>query len=139
MAKTYQPPFTQNAKIGLATIAAANTARDGSGTIVTAFTAGADDAYVKRIIFIPAQASAAAIGAKVFCVFLSNDGGTTWFFANEVAIVTSTPSTTAIAIKAVISFPDGFVLPANWVIGVTQTIYAGAQDRTSVIVEGSDY
>jgi hypothetical protein len=70
---------------------------------------------------------------------LSNDGGTTWFFANEINIVTSTPSTTAIAIKAVISFPDGFVLPANWVIGVTQTIYAGVQDRTSVIVEGSDY
>jgi hypothetical protein len=139
MAKTFTPPFTQNANIGYATISAANTARDGSGAIVTAFTAGANDSYVKRISFTPAQLAAAAIGAKVFCVFLSDDAGTSWHFYDEVAIATSTPSTTAIGTGAVISFPDGLVLPATWLIGVTQTIYATAADRTDVVVEGSDY
>lgn len=139
MAKTYTPPFTQTANLGLATIAAANTARDGSGTIVTALTAGADDAYVKRVTFIPAQATAAAIGAKVFCVFVSQDSGSTWSFVNEVALATSTPSTTAVAIKATISFPDGLVLEAGDLLGVTQTVYAGVEDRTSVVVEASDY
>lgn len=139
MAKTFTPPFTQDANIGYATIAAANTARDGSGSVVTIFTAGADDAFVKRVTFIPAQATAAAVGAKVFCLFISPDSGTTWYFFNEIALATSTPSTTAVATKAVISFPDGLVLENGYLLGATQTVYAGVQDRTSVIVEGSDY
>jgi len=137
MAKTFTPPFTQTANVAVNTIAAANTARDGSGSIVDVYTAGADGSFVKRITFIPAQATAAAIGAKVFCVFIKRSG--TYYFYNEISIATSTPSTTAIATKAVISFPDGLVLNASDVIGVTQTVYAGVQDRTSVVIEGSDY
>ena len=139
MAKTFYPPFTQDPNIGLATLTSANTARDGSGAITTIFTAGADDSYVKRVTFIPAQATGAAVGAKVFCLFISPDSGTTWYFYNEVALTTSTPSTTAIAIKAIMSFPDGLVLENGYLLGATQTVYAGVQDRTSVIVEGSDY
>lgn len=139
MAKTFTPPFTQNANIGLAAIAAANTARDGSGTIVTAFTAGADGSFIKRIRFIPAQASAAAVGAKVFCIFISADAGATWTLYREIAILTSTPSTTVSATTGETSFTEGLVLEAAQLIGVTQTVYAGVQDRTAVVVEGSDY
>ena len=60
MALTYQPPFTQIPNIGVQTLSAANAARDGSGTIPTGFTAGSDGSFVKRIKFIPAQATAAA-------------------------------------------------------------------------------
>ena len=139
MALTFNPPFTQIPNVGCVALAAANTARDGSGTIATAFTAGADGAYIKKIRFTPAQATAAAIGAKVFCVFYSSDAGTTWNFLQEIAIATSTPSNTAVGTSAIIAFPDGLVIPANTLIGVTQTVYAGAQDRTQVIVEGSNY
>ena len=75
----------------------------------------------------------------MFCVFYSSDSGTTWNFLQEIAIATSTPSNTAVGTSAIIAFPDGLVIPANTLIGVTQTIYAGAQDRTQVIVEGSNY
>jgi len=141
MAKTFTPPYTQNPKISPVVIAAANTARDGSGSIVDAFTAGSEGSYVKKIRYIPAQASAGATSAKVFCAFYSVDGGTTWNFLSEIASPTSTPSTTAVALASTqtISFVDGFVLPPSGKIGVTQTVYAGVQDRTQVTVEASDY
>lgn len=141
MALTYQPPFTQIPEIGLATLVAANTARDGSGTITTVFTAGTDGALIKRIKFIPAQATAAAVGAKVCCVFISKDAGTTWHFYQEVAMATSTPSTTvaAVASTQTINFPDGLVIDPNVQIGATITVYAGVQDRTQVILESGQY
>ncbi len=139
MANTFTPPFTQVPKIGIAALAAANTARDGSGTVVTAFTAGSNGAYVKRVSFTPAMAAVAAISAKVFGIFISIDAGATWQYYKEVSIVTSTTSNSAIAVGAIVSFPDGLVLPAAALIGVIQTVYAGVQDRTQVVVEGSDY
>lgn len=141
MALTYQPPFTQVPNIGRVALAAANTARDGSGTVATAFTAGSDGAFVKKIRFTPAQATAAATAAKVYCVFLSFDAGTTWHFLIESTGPTVTPSTTATgeAGTKVLTFTDGLVLPNGALVGVTQTVYGGAQDRTQVIVEGSNY
>jgi len=139
MALTYQPPFTQIPNVQLAAITAANTARDGSGSVVTVFTAGSDGSFVKRVTFTPAQATAAAVGAKVFNLFISGDAGATWFLYRESAVATSTPSTTAVAIPTVVTFFDGLVLEAGMLLGVTQTVYAGVQDRTSVVVEGSDY
>lgn len=141
MALTYQPPFTQIPNVGFASLTAANAARDGSGSITTAFTAGSDGAFIKRIKFIPAQATAAATTAKVACVFISTNAGSTWTFYAEVALPTVTPSGTAtgeVGTK-IFSFPDGLVIPNAALIGVTITVYSGVQDRTSVIVEGSNY
>lgn len=141
MALTYQPPFTQVPNVGVVTLTAANAARDGSGTVSTAFTAGADGAFVKRIKFIPAQTAAAATTAKVACVFLSFNGGTNWHFYDEVALPTVTPSGTATGLTGtkIFPFPDGLVLPAGALVGVTITAYTGVQDRTQVTVEGSNY
>jgi len=141
MAKEFRPPYVQDAKLGQAVLTGANTARDGSGTITELCTIGADDGYVKKVRFIPAQASAAATTAKVFLLFYSLDSGTTWHFFEEVASPTSTPSNTAVAAAStkVIAFPDGFVPPAGTKLGCAQTVYAGVQDRTQVTIEYSDY
>jgi|SRR5689334_22316130 len=141
MALTYQPPFTQIPNIGVQTLSAANAARDGSGTIPTGFTSGSDGSFVKRIKFIPAQATAAATTAKVACVFLSFNAGSTWQFYAEVALPTVTPSGTATGETGtkIFPFPDGLVLPAAALVGVTITAYSGVQDRTQVIIEGSNY
>jgi hypothetical protein len=139
MAVTSTPIFTQTPKLGLAAIAAANTAIDGSGTIVTAFTAGANGSYVKKITFTSSQATAAAYGAKVFRVWVSTDGGTTWTLRAESATAAVTASTTVVGATVTVSFPDALVIDALAKIGVTQSVYAGVQDRTAVVTEGADY
>lgn len=139
MAVTNTPIFTQTPKLGLAAIAAANTAIDGSGTIVTAYTAGANGAYIKRVIFTSSQATAAAYAAKVFRMWISTDAGTTYTLRAESATAAVTASTTAVGATVTISFPDGLVIDALAKIGVTQSVYAGVQDRTAVVVEGADY
>lgn len=44
------PQFTSTPNLGYASVSTANTARDGSGTIVDAFTAGASGARVERVV-----------------------------------------------------------------------------------------
>lgn len=139
MAVTHQPIFTQTPKVGLVALAAANTARDGSGTIATAYTAGSNGAYIKRVVFTSAQATAAASSAMVGRVWVSIDAGATWSLKQEVAITPVTASATAIGATATISFTDGLQIPASALIGATISVYAGVQDRMQVVTEGGDY
>lgn len=44
------PAFATTPKIGIAVVSAANTARDGSGTIATVFTAGSSGSVIHRIV-----------------------------------------------------------------------------------------
>ena len=139
MALTYKPPFTQTPKVGTAVLAAANTARDGSGSIVTGYTAGPNGAYIKRVTFISSQAAVAASSAMVGRVFTSIDAGVTWQLRSEVALPTITSSNTVIGQSQVITFADGLVIPASALVGCTISVFAGAQDRFIGYVEGGDY
>jgi hypothetical protein len=139
MALTYTPPFTQTPKIEAVVLTAANTARDGSGTVPTAATIGADGGYVKRVTFIQSNAAAGAGAAKVALLLYSTDGGTTWHFFRELAIATATNSSTAVGQIAIFSFPDGWVLPANAKVGAAITVRGSAVDDTTVTVEYSNY
>jgi hypothetical protein len=138
MAVTHQAIFIQTPKQGAAVIAAANTARDGSGTIVTVCTIGSNGGKVKKVKFNSAQASAAANSAMVGIVWYSLDGGTTWHKKTELLISAQTASVTATAGFAEEEFED-FPCDASLKIGVTQTVYAGVQDRMNVTVDYGDY
>lgn len=139
MAFTYKPPFTQTPKLGDGILAAANTARDGSGSIVTSYTAGTNGAYIKKASFISSQASAAASSAMVGRLWTSIDGGSTWQLRAEVALPTITASNTVIGQSQTITFSDGLVIPASALVGATISVYAGVQDRFNCFVEGGDY
>lgn len=139
MAVTHTPIFVQTPKIGKAAIAAANTARDGSGTIVSAYTAGANGGYIKKIVFTSSQASAAANSLMVCRVWISVDAGTSWTLRAEVVMSAVTASNTVIGSSQTINFSDGLVIDPLAIVGVTQSIYAGVQDRMAVVVEGADY
>lgn len=45
-----EPQFANTPQLGYASVSTANTNRDGTGTIVDAFTAGSDGALVKRVV-----------------------------------------------------------------------------------------
>jgi len=123
-------------------IKTANTAMDGTGTVSTIFTAGADGGRVERI---RAKANGTNV-ATVLRVFINN-GGNNEVEANNILYAEKTiAATTVSAVAALLtnelpdtvdptSFP--IVLPAGYKINVTigTTIVSGLQ----VMAIGSSY
>ncbi len=137
MAKTFNMPFVQTMKTAWANIAAANTAKDGTGTVVTLMTAGAEGSKVDKITVRP-------LGTNVATVlrFFINNGSTNATAANNTLIHEVTlPATTVSEVAALTGYDitvpgdDGkYVvpipyLPAGYKINMTlgTAISAGVQ------------
>lgn len=139
MAANTTPIHLLTPNVSSCTIAAANTARDGSGTLVTLFTAGADGSRVERIVFISAQATAATNSAMIWRVFITDTSGANPRLWREVASAATAASNTVVGSTQEIYLPGGLALASGQIIKVTQSVYAGAQDQTHVFAEGGNY
>jgi hypothetical protein len=139
MSANVQPIFTLIPEAVTANIAAANTARDGSGTLVSLFTAGTNGSRIDFITFTSAQATPAASALRVCRVFLTNTSGANPRLISEVALAAVTASNTAIGATATITFTNGLVIASGQQIRVTQSVYGSAADATDVIARGGDY
>lgn len=139
MAANTTPIFLRQGNFTPARIAAANTASDGSGSLVTLVTAATDGTRVDGVRFINSQVTAAAAGAKVFRIFLSNTGGTNHRLIGEVAAAATTRSATAIGQTAAYTFDQPIIMLSGQVMSVIQSVYAGAQDQTDAIAYAGDY
>jgi len=133
------PIFTLTPNATTCTIAAANTARDGSGSLVTAFTAGSNGSRVDFITFTSSQTTAAASSARVQRVYLTDTAGLNPRLISEVAMSAVTASSTVIGAVQTITFTNGLVIASGQIIKVSQSVYASAADNTDVIVRGGDY
>jgi hypothetical protein len=94
----------------------ANTAMDGTGTVLTVFTAGANGSYVQRLVVRAAGTNI----ASVLRVFINN-GSTNATVANNILIGEITlPATTSSLVAALqpIELPLNFALPAGYKINV---------------------
>lgn len=110
MAANTQPIFPKTPNVSWGNIAAANTAKDGSGTVVTVFTAGADGARVDAVKIRPLGTNV----TTVLRIFLNNGSpnstpGNNSLF-HEVTLPSSTLSEVAAQTDTVLSF-DGLALP----------------------------
>ena len=140
MAQNTIPVFALPNTIGMARTSAANTARDGSGTLVTLFTSGANGSRIDKVVVTSAQATAAASSAMVGRLFVTDAAGANPRMLAEVAILTATPSTTVVGATSTITFPGGLILVAGQVVSCTQSVYAGAQDQMDwVVQQGGGY
>lgn len=108
-----QPAYATLPRIGFVALSAANTNRDGSGTLETVITAASEGTRIERIIV---QATAATTAGQVR-LFL-HDGTNARLF-REVAIAAATPSATVQAVNAEVSAGPYFVLPSGWSIRAT--------------------
>lgn len=113
----------------------ANTAVDGTGTVLTVFTAGTNGSYVQRIRFRAAGTNVATVG-RVFI----NNGSTNATIANntfwdEITLAATTAN--AAAALQTYELPLNFALPAGYKLNVTlgTTVAAGYV----VTVIGGDY
>lgn len=139
MAANTNPIFTLTPNIGRQRLAAANTARDGSGTTPTAFTPGTNGSRVDSITWTSAQATAAASSAMVGRVFITDNAGANNRLIAEIAIPTLTPSTTVIGATVTYYWPGGLDLVSGQLLTICQSIFAGVQDQMDVITRGGDY
>lgn len=133
------PIFVLTPNVGFARIAAANTARDGSGSNVTLCTAGANGTRVDYIEAWSAQATAAASGLKVLRFYLSDAAGANPRLIREVLLPALTPSTTVIGPTVTVTFTNGLLMKSGQILYVTQSVYAGVADQTDVRAQAADY
>ena len=103
----------------------ANTAMDGTGTVLTVFTAGANGSYVKKLVVKHAGTNI----ATVLRVFINN-GSTNATVANNILIEEfslAASTANAAAALAKIEIPLNLPLPAGYKINVVvgTTVSAG--------------
>lgn len=122
------PIYTRVPQIswGPTVLTAANTAKDGTGTVLTAFTADATNGgYVQKIRFRPVGSNVATV-ARVFI----NNGATNATPANNILFDEITLSATTLSEVAALQnyeLPLNFALPPGYKINVTigTTVAAG--------------
>ena len=139
MTANINPVFGLTPNNGRARLTAANTASDGSGTLVTLFTAGSNGSIVDRIRYMNSQATAALSSAMVIRVFETDNAGANPRLILEFPVAAATRSTTAIGAGNYIDIPGGKKLVASALLKVIQSVYAGAQDQMDITAEGWDY
>lgn len=139
MAANTSPIFTLTGNFTPARIAAANTASDGSGALVTVVTAGTDGSRVDGVRFRNSQASAALSSAMVFRIFLSDTGGANYRLVGEVAVTAATRSTTAVGATAIFTFDQPIIMQSGQIMAVCQSVYAGVQDQNDAVAYAGNY
>lgn len=145
MAKTFQVPFPQVQNVSWGNVATANTAKDGTGTVVTVFTAGANGSKIDAI-------HVRALGTNIATAlrfFINNGSSNATPANNTLAHEITAPATTLSEVAALADLDVTITenstetvcpikyLPPGYKINATvgTTIAAGLQ----ITVFGADY
>ena len=128
MAVTDTPVFAQTPIVAVGqTITTANTAKDGTGTVVTAYTAGSNGSLVGGVRFRAKGTNTASVAR----IFVNNGSDPTNAANNTLFDEVTLPATTLseVAATAPVEWapPQRFVLPSGYRITVTigTTVAAG--------------
>jgi|SRR3990167_9407524 len=96
------PIFAATPKVGQVQATAANTARDGTGTLATVYTGASSGSLIYKICITAAGTTTAG----VVRLFLTNTSGTSPILFDEIIVPAITPSTTVRVFEYVILFPQ---------------------------------
>lgn len=99
--------YASTVRAAAAQVSVANTARNGTGAIVTVFTAGANGSRIDDIS-IDAIATTTAGVVRLFI----NDGTTSYLF-QEILVTATTPSTT-VAVWNTTLLNQAIIIPSGW-------------------------
>jgi hypothetical protein len=138
MATTAQ--FIGSPRSAAATISTANTAFDGTGTIVTVFTAGAAGARIERVVIEATATSTAGLVNLFFSTDSAANTAANTHLYDNTPIAAVTPSATVAPASAVRSNETA---PQLWplILGPGQTLRASTTVANSLRVTavGGDY
>lgn len=135
MAANTKPIYPLTPVIGMGTIAAANTAKDGTGTVVTLFTAGVDGGRVDKIKISPTGTSV----QTVLRVFLNNGltnatpANNTLYMERTIPAYTLSETTEQLDIAVQLDV----ALPAGWKVNCT--IGTTVESALALTCEGGNY
>lgn len=131
MAANVNPIFPDTPKIGMGALSVANTARDGTGTLVDIITGATDGTRVHRITIKASGTTTAGI----VMLFIYN--GTNTRLWREIAVTAATPSTTVSSFEytLTLSGEDALILPSTYVLRAAPQ----KAETFNVIAEGGDY
>lgn len=132
MAANTSPIFVLTPKAPAVRFATANTARDGTGTLGTLFTAGADGAFFKGFAW---QAEGTTT-AGVVRLFVQAAGAGNFELRAEFLVTAITPSTSIAAASGSWYPPEGIVLGAGDVVKVGTH---NAETFSAWLVGGGNY
>ena len=104
------PVFAVTPRINSVTIATANTARDGSGSVGTVITGAATGTRIAEIVV---KANGTTTSGMVR-IFLHN--GTTFFFFDEIAMAAATVSATVASTRVLTTYANLILPSASWSI-----------------------
>jgi len=139
MAINTSPIFISRGNILPARIAAANTASDGSGSLVTILTGSTDGTRVDGVRFRNSQITAATSSNMVHRIFLSNTSGSSYRLIGEIATAAATRSVTAIGSTSIFTFDQPIIMLSGQIMAVCQSVYAGVQDQFDACPFAGDY
>ncbi len=122
------PVFAATPRCAVGALSAANTNRDGTGTIVTVFTAGSSGSKIEEVRITPAVTTTAGM------VRLYLHDGSTYYLFSEHVIAAATLSGTVASTVTTITF-DNLILPNGW------SLRASTQVANSIMVTafGGDF
>ena len=129
MSASLAPIFVATPNVQQSQVTVANTARDGTGTTVTAWTPGANGSILSKVIIeVPSTSLVDVIRLFWF-------DGTNTFLYDELLVTAITPSTTVAAFRLeyVPSTPE--VYPSGWILKASTHI----GQATNVRVLGGNY
>ena len=129
MAANTTPIFATTPRSNAAAISVANTARDGSGTVVTIATAGSNGS-IFDVVRVVATGTTTAGVVRIFI-----HDGTNYFLYKEILVTAITPSTTVEVFNAELIPTVPLVMPAGYSIRAATNNAEGF----NVIVSGGDF
>lgn len=112
------PTFVATPKLGFGQVSVANTARDGSGTIVDILTAGASGAKVEEIR-LAAEADPAD---SIVTIFIDRTGSSGYEYYDEYDLGNPAAGSTTVSPYDLSTTYANLVLPANAKIGAAITV-----------------
>ena len=135
------PIFTLSGNFTPARIAAANPASDGSGTLVTVVTAGANGTRVDGVRFRNASATATTSAAMQHRIFLTDTSGLNPRLVGEVAtpIGATRATQTNIGATSIYTFDQPIIMQSGQLLKVCQSIFASAVDQFDACAFAGDY
>ena len=110
-----KPAFTSTVRNAVGAVSAANTNRDGTGTIVSILTGVAAGT---RVFEISVKALSTTTAGMVR-LFISFDGGSTWKLYDEILVSAVTPSASVAAFKSSLTPPNLLLPNASTIIGAS--------------------
>lgn len=128
------PQYATTPKVGMAVISTANTARDGTGTIGTVFSAGASGSRIDKVI-VKATGTTTAGVVRLFI----HDGSNARLF-DEIVIAAITPSATVTAFQNTLASNQiTFELPIVMPTGYSLRASTEKAETFNIIAFGGDF